>query len=84
MKADRADYADIKTVRVNVMSVFEHKTQQFLTSITEFTMALLTAKYKMLHDISGLVKTCPIFCSETRTLCWSEAKQVLYWSETET
>lgn len=51
MKADRADYPDSMQVRVNVKSVFEHKTQQFLTSISRCTVAKVTAKYIILHDV---------------------------------
>lgn len=59
MKADRADYPDSTRVRVNVISVFEHKTQQFLTSITRFTVAQHIARREMLRGVS--VKMCPTF-----------------------
>lgn len=68
MKADRVDYPDIKRVRVNVMSVSQHQTQQLLTSAARSTVAEITAKYKMLQDALSPVKRCPTSCSETRTL----------------
>lgn len=65
MKADRADYPDSKQVRGKVAYVFEHKAQQFLTSITWRAAAQLIARDIMPRDV--LVKCALVFlCRDLR------------------